>query len=1066
MAGELNVGTLQGALDLTTDNWSSGLALAKGQASAFTTEINGIFGAGAMAVGLLTGAVVAAGAAIIALGTRGADVADVKSAFEDLTGGTENARLALEGLRAGTLNTVTDFKLMEMANRAMGAGLQLSAADMKTLAEGSRILADRTGGEMSEAFEKLTGSMGKAQTKGLAQIGLHVDQKLALENYATSIGRTTGELTKHDQQVAISEAVLATLRGEIARVDAGGADFADRLAQVKTAVSNFTDGLGIAIAQSPVLHAAFGSIALSLEGAFGGEQTLLIATLTGYVNQFAIKLVDAGQFGVEAARFIGNAFYGLRVIFLAALEGIADFSKTLYDVGIRALEVARAISLPGARAAIDENIASLKGMRSEVTAVRDSFRQSKDGAVSDLGTWNASVDTVQRTIGVMRGEMVKAGLATTAQGVEFGKTEGSARQYVSAVDSTKESNKQAAAEAKKHEQQLKTLHEQLSGATVMADARNLVTVIGQIGGAHTLTEAEVKRHATALGEVLLKYKALGQDAPPDVLRVAIELDALKTKAENAKGMIELLGLQIEKSLTPPPLLNSFDFTKFLAPLVGTAPETGAAVGNGLLNGIGDVLKKQGADTLKRAFEGGGNLIGAMKSLGISIGEAFVGPIIAKLSDVNKAAIGAGTGLAAALGGKAGGSTGAQIAGIASGLGGAALAATGWGTAMAGAGVAGTVALSAATLGIGAAAVGAYMLVRHFTSIPKEVKAARLEVDAFQGALAETLTITQQQESGGEKWKMTIIAVRDAYLQTGRTAEDAEAIVKQLWNTDKPIAAREAIKKINDVLAEQKLLNVDLKGLQDEQQVKWGDMRDVAQKYGIDLAALGPKFQEARLREMAMGIWQDFALLRQGGADVGGVLMGMRDEIELLVQDSINFGVAIPENFRPLIDSLMQSEEGITINGEKLTDLGKLNFAKPLVDKFAAIVDKIQELIDRIAGPLTGQINAIPRDITVNVHGRWIEPNMPDNNEAPDFWTGTKDKTGDWFKNFGSGTPVNLHGAEAVVRRDQATQFANDFGSGGGGSDMTAALLARTIRTLDALPDLMFFAARDGYLASH
>jgi len=58
------------------------------------------------------------------------------------------------------------------------------------------------------------------------------------------------------------------------------------------------------------------------------------------------------------------------------------------------------------------------------------------------------------------------------------------------------------------------------------------------------------------------------------------------------------------------------------------------------------------------------------------------------------------------------------------------------------------------------------------------------VAAFEKDLANGLTATQKLEAGGEAWKETVIRVRDAYLAQGRTAAEAEADVKRLWESSK------------------------------------------------------------------------------------------------------------------------------------------------------------------------------------------------------------------------------------------------------------------------------------------
>lgn len=58
------------------------------------------------------------------------------------------------------------------------------------------------------------------------------------------------------------------------------------------------------------------------------------------------------------------------------------------------------------------------------------------------------------------------------------------------------------------------------------------------------------------------------------------------------------------------------------------------------------------------------------------------------------------------------------------------------------------------------------------------------VKDFEQDLAAGLTATQKLEAGGEAWKETVIRVRDAYLAQGRSAAEAEADVKRLWESSK------------------------------------------------------------------------------------------------------------------------------------------------------------------------------------------------------------------------------------------------------------------------------------------
>ena len=59
-------------------------------------------------------------------------------------------------------------------------------------------------------------------------------------------------------------------------------------------------------------------------------------------------------------------------------------------------------------------------------------------------------------------------------------------------------------------------------------------------------------------------------------------------------------------------------------------------------------------------------------------------------------------------------------------------------------------------------------------------AGREVVDKFQANLGSMLSETQKIEAGNVEWKSTVIAIRDAYLAQGLTAEEAMADAERLW----------------------------------------------------------------------------------------------------------------------------------------------------------------------------------------------------------------------------------------------------------------------------------------------
>lgn len=76
-------------------------------------------------------------------------------------------------------------------------------------------------------------------------------------------------------------------------------------------------------------------------------------------------------------------------------------------------------------------------------------------------------------------------------------------------------------------------------------------------------------------------------------------------------------------------------------------------------------------------------------------------------------------------------------------------------------------------------------------------AGRQIVQSFEGNLRKMLTESQKIEMGNEEWKGTVIAIRDSYMEMGRTEADALADTKRLWDSakDGPDAVQRIIDEI-------------------------------------------------------------------------------------------------------------------------------------------------------------------------------------------------------------------------------------------------------------------------------
>lgn len=69
---------------------------------------------------------------------------------------------------------------------------------------------------------------------------------------------------------------------------------------------------------------------------------------------------------------------------------------------------------------------------------------------------------------------------------------------------------------------------------------------------------------------------------------------------------------------------------------------------------------------------------------------------------------------------------------------------------------------------------------------------RQAVADFEAQLHSTLNATQKLEAGNVSWKMTVIALRDAFIAQGRTEAEALAMAEALWKSSQSGAAASAL----------------------------------------------------------------------------------------------------------------------------------------------------------------------------------------------------------------------------------------------------------------------------------
>ncbi len=208
------------------------------------------------------------------------------------------------------------------------------------------------------------------------------------------------------------------------------------------------------------------------------------------------------------------------------------------------------------------------------------------------------------------------------------------------------------------------------------------------------------------------------------------------------------------------------------------------------------------------------------------------------------------------------------------------------------------------------------------------------------------------------------------------------------------------------------------------------------KYGFTIEQLGPKFAQQKLDEQGLALLRTFELLKTAGIDVGVILSKMGPEFLEYVQTVIRVGATIPESMRPVIEEMIRLGLLLDENGEKITDIGTLNFATTLTDQVESLVEAIRDMIAAMTG--------IPRTI----HTTFTSSRSGPGPYGGDSSGGPVESAGlERGYAFGgivdapmSGREVTVHGREAITPlSDLFGKFANvvasklnSKGAGGGG----------------------------------
>ena len=136
--------------------------------------------------------------------------------------------------------------------------------------------------------------------------------------------------------------------------------------------------------------------------------------------------------------------------------------------------------------------------------------------------------------------------------------------------------------------------------------------------------------------------------------------------------------------------------------------------------------------------------------------------------------------------------------------------------------------------IGAAVGGVGGLLRGLFGGPSEQEKKGRETAAnFAAGLTSGLSAAQLAEAGNRQWAQVTIAVRDAYLQVGKTAADAERDVARLWAAERQ--GPEAVAAVTKEIQAQFTALEKQQALLDKYNVTWQELSGAAQSRALSQA---------------------------------------------------------------------------------------------------------------------------------------------------------------------------------------------------------------------------------------
>ena len=923
--------------------------------------------------------------------------ASFKADFNDFLKAVRAADGSLEQLQAAAGSTTSSVKRLE--NSFSGQTLIKNAADAVQAIErvgGVSALSDkelaRLGSQVDQAAEKLN-RMGI--TVPAAMQAMQAEIKKATD--PTMFERAEGALGKFGLSMGMvsAGALLAFGKAAIDAADKIG-DISEKTGLSTEAVQRFQQGFeGAGVSLEDIAKSAS---KLSGQIAGGGDSTEAAINALGLSMDTLRTKSPEEAFKLVATALAGVSDQGKKTLLATELlgKGMGQAAGAFNETNIAAMLHADILAGDSVEAAGDFSDAQADLTRSLQHGLLEGLSPLLPAltALADLAGYLAgvfskvlrfSIDGLVLSFNVMRQAIADSliSLIEMVQKLPFASKIPGAEKLAEAIGFLKDQSQSAGQAIAAHlnpamdksasgAETLSGRIGEYEGATKKATAANeeLDPTIARLTKSFTDQIAKHEQLASSLGKVAPTPEGfrlqqavlvLGQ---PIMARTITQTGQMAAAAEKAAFSI---GMTLAPSI------------RQVSPALVEA-EKSASKFSGAVAGLGA--------TIVAAFQGGGD---PFKAVGASLGNALG-------QDLGESA-------AKAIGGKLGSAVGSAMGPLG--------------------------AMAGQLLGVGMSKAMGWIKGLFSDPMKKEIEAANAEMSKLKSSMIEQGGSVEELEA---RYNAMGLSIREAFGGEGQQGVAALKAAQELFNQ----RVDESKIKLDEMKGKLSGLQGELTGLIGKANemgfvfneagiltgFNFDKVAQVAKEFGVDLAGLGPAFQQAQLTAESQKVIDAFTLMTMAGGSVGVVLNGMKDEINKIVIDSLQFGTTIPKNMEPMIAQLIKQGDLTDKNGTKITDMANLKFGEPVKTEYEKINGAIQtiltamnDLIGKIDA-LVSAIDAATRPRTLTVTAQYFDPGPPEG--------------------FGD---VDLAAFGGGVARGRVERFAGGGMVGGSGeSDRVPALL--------------------------